>query len=127
MLHVTHDNPGNTRETPLLIGENVTIGHSCCLHACTIGNQVLVGMGSIILDNAIVEDQVMLGAGSLVPPGKTLQSGYLYFGNPVKQIRPLTAAEIAHLNYSAKHYIQLAKQHASAYSLSLNPVLCQTS
>jgi carbonic anhydrase/acetyltransferase-like protein (isoleucine patch superfamily) len=60
------------------------------LHGCTIGNRVLVGMGSILLDGVVVEDDVMIGAGSLVPQNKRLESGYLYFGNPVKQIRPLT-------------------------------------
>lgn len=111
MLHVTHHNPGKTNETPLIIGENVTIGHSCCLHACTLKNNILVGMGSTILDNALVESNVMIGAGSLVPANKTLESGYLYFGNPVKQIRPLTDAEIAHLEYSAQHYVKIANNH----------------
>ena len=64
-------------------------------------------MGSIILDKVIVEDQVMIGAGSLVPPNKVLHSGYLYFGNPVQQIRRLSAAEIEHLTYSAAHYVKI--------------------
>ncbi|MBR7399048.1 gamma carbonic anhydrase family protein, partial [Klebsiella variicola] len=71
---------------PLIIGEEVTVGHKVMLHGCTIGNGVLVGMGSILLDGVVVGDDVMIGAGSLVPQHKQLESGYLYFGNPVKQI-----------------------------------------
>lgn len=111
MLHVTHYNPEKQPETPLVIGNNVTIGHNCCIHACNLGNNILVGMGSTILDNAVIEDNVLIGAGSLVPMGKTLQSGYLYFGNPVKQIRQLTPAEIDHLIYSAQHYVKLANDY----------------
>lgn len=111
MLHVTHHNPGKTTETPLIIGENVTVGHSCCLHACILENNILVGMGTTILDNAVIKSNVMIGAGSLVPANKTLESGYLYFGNPVKQIRLLTEAEIAHLEYSAHHYVKIANNH----------------
>ena len=76
------------------------------LHGCTIGNRVLVGMGSIVLDGAVIEDDVMIGAGSLIPPNKRLASGYLYLGSPVKQIRPLTEAEIEGLLYSANNYVQ---------------------
>jgi len=62
-------------------------------------------MGSILLDGVIVEEDVMIGAGSLVPPGKRLESGYLYLGSPVKQIRPLTEAEISGLLYSSHNYV----------------------
>jgi carbonic anhydrase/acetyltransferase-like protein (isoleucine patch superfamily) len=76
------------------------------LHGCTIGDESLVGMGSIVLDNAVIERHVMLGAGSLVSPGKVLESGFLYLGRPAVKIRPLTTDEIAFLRYSAEHYIQ---------------------
>lgn len=111
MLHVTHENPGRTTETPLIIGDYVTIGHHCCLHACTLKNNILVGMSSTILDNVVIDDNVMIGAGSLVPPGKHLESGYLYLGNPVKQVRKLTDGEIKFLQYSATHYVKVADQH----------------
>ncbi|MEL7458152.1 MAG: gamma carbonic anhydrase family protein, partial [Pseudomonadota bacterium] len=67
---------------------------------------VLVGMGSIVLDNVVVESDVMIGAGSLVPPGKRLESGYLYVGSPVKQARPLSEQEQAFLQKSANNYVQ---------------------
>ncbi|VUS41319.1 gamma carbonic anhydrase family protein [Klebsiella spallanzanii] len=106
VLHVTHKSPSNPQGNPLIIGDDVTIGHKVMLHGCTIGNRVLVGMGSILLDGVIVEEDVMIGAGSLVPQNKRLESGHLYFGNPVKQIRPLTEAEIAGLKYSANNYVR---------------------
>lgn len=111
MLHVTHYNPGKSVESPLVIGDNVTIGHNCCLHACTIKNNVLVGMGSTLLDNCVIESNVIIGAGSLVSPNKTIESGYLYFGNPLRQIRKLTPQEIEFIQYSADHYVRLKNQY----------------
>lgn len=104
VLHVTHRSETNPQGFPLIIGEDVTVGHKAMLHGCQIGNRVLIGMGTIILDAAIVEDDVMIGAGSLVPPKKRLESGYLYFGNPVQKIRPLTPDEITGLKKSAENY-----------------------
>ncbi|ELQ6127221.1 gamma carbonic anhydrase family protein [Cronobacter dublinensis] len=106
VLHVTHKSSYNPQGNPLLIGEDVTVGHKVMLHGCTIGNRVLVGMGSIVLDGAIIEDDVMIGAGSLVPQNKRLESGYLYLGSPVKQIRPLKEAEREGLRYSANNYVK---------------------
>lgn len=106
VLHVTHKSSYNPEGDPLLIGEDVTVGHKVMLHGCVIGNRVLVGMGSILLDGAIIEDDVMIGAGSLVPQNKRLESGYLYLGSPVKQIRLLTQAELEGLKYSAQNYVK---------------------
>lgn len=111
VLHVTHKNSHNPNGYPLLIGNDVTIGHKVMLHGCTIHDRVLVGMGSIILDGAIIESEVMIGAGSLVPPGKTLVSGYLYVGSPVKQARKLTEAERQFLLQSASNYVQTKNEY----------------
>ena len=111
MLHVSHKSADKPYGSPLLIGEDVTIGHRVVLHGCIIGNRLLVGMGSTILDDAVIEDDVMIGAGSLVPPRKRLESGYLYVGSPVKQVRPLNDDERKFLVYSAKHYIHIAEQY----------------
>ena len=108
MLHVSHKKADKPEGSPLIIGEDVTIGHHVKLHGCTIGNRVLVGIGTIILDEVIVEDDVMIGAGSLVPPNKVLESGYLYVGSPVKKVRPLTEKEIAFLPYSAQNYVKVS-------------------
>ena len=101
VLHVSHKNAAKPDGSPLIIGDDVTIGHKVMLHGCRIGNRVLVGMGSIILDDTVVEDDVMIGAGSLVPPRKRLESGFLYVGSPVKQVRPLTDEEKEFLTYSS--------------------------
>ncbi|NLR76505.1 gamma carbonic anhydrase family protein [Leeia aquatica] len=111
MCHVSHKTPDKPEGSPLVIGDHVTVGHSVILHGCRIGNDVLVGMGSIVMDDAVVEDQVMIGAGSLVPPGKTLRSGWLYIGRPVQAVRELTTQEIAYLRYSAEHYVRVKNQY----------------
>jgi len=118
VLHVTHKSSSNPEGYPLIVGEDVTVGHKAMLHGCTIGNRVLVGMGSILLDGVIVEDDVMIGAGSLVPPGKRLESGYLYLGSPVKQVRPLSEAEIAGLLYSSNNYVGWKNEYLSQESQS---------
>lgn len=107
MLHVTHRRPEDPEGAPVIIGRDVTIGHSVVLHGCTIGDECLIGIGTIILDRAVIESQVMIGAGSLVSPGKVLKSGYLYMGRPAREVRPLTAAELANFKYSAAHYCRL--------------------
>ncbi|EKY3246744.1 gamma carbonic anhydrase family protein [Cronobacter dublinensis] len=116
VLHVTHKSSYNPQGNPLLIGEDVTVGHKVMLHGCTIGNRVLVGMGSIVLDGAIIEDDVMIGAGSLVPQNKRLESGYLYLGSPVKQIRPLQEAEREGLRYSANNYVKWKDEYLAQES-----------
>ncbi|WP_067868539.1 gamma carbonic anhydrase family protein [Neptuniibacter marinus] len=111
VLHITHAGPYNPDGYPLIIGSDVTIGHQAMLHGCTIGNKVLVGMGAMIMDGVIVEDEVVIGAGSLIPPGKRLESGYLYVGRPAKQQRPLTEKERAFFSYSASNYVNLKDKH----------------
>ena len=107
MGHVSHKTPEQPEGSPLIVGDHVTVGHSVILHGCTIGNECLIGMGSIILDDAVVPDRVMIGAGSLVSQGKVLESGMLYLGRPAKAVRKLTDEEFAYLMYSAKHYMKL--------------------
>lgn len=108
MLHVSHKKADKPEGSPLIIGEDVTIGHHVTLHGCTIGNRVLVGINTIVLDDVVIEDDVMIGAGSLVPPRKRLESGYLYVGSPVQKVRPLTEKEKEFLPYSARHYVKVA-------------------
>ncbi len=111
ILHVTRQSAANPNGYPLIIGEDVTVGHACMLHGCTLGNRILVGMGAIIMDGVIVEDDVFIGAGSLVPPNKRLESGYLYVGNPAKKVRVLSDAESAFLKESANNYIALKNEY----------------
>lgn len=108
VLHVTGGSANHPAGSPLIIGEDVTIGHHVTLHGCIIGNRVLVGMGAIVLDDVVIEDDVMIGAGSLVPPRKRLQSGLMYMGSPAKAVRELTEAEKAFLRQSAQNYVATA-------------------
>lgn len=111
MLHVSHKKADKPNGSPLIIGEDVTIGHHVTLHGCTIGNRVLIGINSIILDDVLIPDDVMIGAGTLVPPGKVLESGWLYVGSPAKKARPLTEKELAFLPYSAQNYVKVSTNY----------------
>ena len=93
IIHATHAGPFTEEGYSTHIGDEVTVGHQAVIHGCQIGSRVLVGVSAVILDGAIVESDVMIGAGSLIPPNKHLQSGYLYFGQPVKRVRALTEQE----------------------------------
>lgn len=111
VLHVTHAGQYTGQGYPLTIGKGVTIGHRAVVHACTVGDYCLIGIGAIIMDGAVLEDYVMLGAGALVSPGKKLAGGYLYVGVPAKQTRPLQESEKEFLHYSAQQYIQLKNEY----------------
>ena len=111
VLHVSHKSAVDPVGAPLVIGRNVTVGHTVILHGCTIGDNCLIGMGSLVMDKAVLQDHVLLGAGSLVPEGKVLESGWLYLGRPAKALRRLTDEEMAYFEYSARHYIQLAAEY----------------
>jgi len=116
VLHVTRKSTNNPEGNPLIIGADVTVGHKCMLHGCTLGDRILVGMGAIIMDGSIVENDVFIGAGALVPPNKTLISGFLYVGNPAKQIRKLKESELAFLKQSAINYVELKNDYLDGAS-----------
>ncbi|MBA2655538.1 MAG: gamma carbonic anhydrase family protein [Tatlockia sp.] len=107
ILHVSHDGPFSPGGEALIIGNGVTIAHQAVLHGCRIDDFCLIGMNALVLDGVHIEHHVMVAAGSLVPPGKKLESGFLYLGNPAKKIRALTNQELARLVYSAAHYCRL--------------------
>jgi carbonic anhydrase/acetyltransferase-like protein (isoleucine patch superfamily) len=111
VLHVTHDGPYAPGGRPLVIGSDVTVGHRVVLHACTIGNACLIGMGSVILDNVETEDFVMVGAGSVVAQGKRLEKHGLYLGSPARRVRELKPQEIEFLTYSAWHYVKVKDEY----------------
>lgn len=111
VLHVTHDSPYAPGGRPLVIGSDVTVGHRVVLHACTIGNACLIGMGSVILDNVETEDFVMVGAGSVVAQGKRLEKYGLYLGSPARRVRELKPQEIEFLRYSALHYVKVKDEY----------------
>jgi carbonic anhydrase/acetyltransferase-like protein (isoleucine patch superfamily) len=111
VLHVSRPYPGNDTGWPLIIGDDVVIAHKVVVHGCTIGNRVLVGIGAIVLDGAVVEDDVVIGAGAVVTPGKRLESGGLYVGNPARRARELTEVEIARVPNMAAWYVNLKKDY----------------
>lgn len=114
VLHVTHDGPYTSGGQPLILGQGITIGHQAVLHGCIVDDFCLIGMGALILDAVHVQHHVMVGAGTLVTPGKILESGYLYLGNPAKAIRKLTDQELEMLEYSAQHYVRLKDKHLAS-------------
>ncbi|GJM04110.1 MAG: gamma carbonic anhydrase family protein [marine bacterium B5-7] len=110
VLHESHTSEFSSGY-PLVIGDDVTVGHKALLHACTVGNMCLIGMSATVMDGAVLGDYVIIGAGSLVPPSKKLESGYLYVGSPVKCVRELNEKERTFLKYSAKHYAKLKDEY----------------
>ena len=111
VLHVTHDGPYTPGGFPLLIGDDVTIGHGAILHACTVGDACLIGMHATVLDGAVVQRHAMIGAGALVPPGKIVGEGELWIGNPARCVRQLSPEEIDKLYYSARQYVKLKNRY----------------
>ena len=111
IIHVTHAGDYCPTGFPTRVGNYVTVGHQAMLHACTIEDYVLVGMNAILLDGCHIPTEVVIGAGSLVPPSKHLESGYFYVGSPVKRVRELTAQEKEFLRYSANYYVELKNRH----------------
>jgi len=101
----------NSHGKPCIVGDNVTVGHRVILHGCEIQNRCLVGMGSIVMDDAVLEEGCLLAAGSLVPERKILKGGFLYAGSPARERRPLSQEEQNFLQASAQHYVELARSH----------------
>lgn len=98
-------------DIPTVVGNNVTVGHKAVIHGCKIGDNTLIGMGSIILDGSEVGEFTIIGAGSLVPPGKKIPSGVLALGSPAKVIRELTQEEKDSIIESAVDYVETANNH----------------
>ena len=107
VLHGVHDGPFCPGGLGTRIGEDVTLGHKAVVHAATIGNRCLIGISALVLDGAVVEDEVIVGAGSVVPPGKHLATRGLYLGNPARRVRELAGGEIEQLLYTARHYVKV--------------------
>ncbi|OUM86055.1 MAG: gamma carbonic anhydrase family protein [Bacillus thermozeamaize] len=116
-----HQSPGN----PLIIEDDVTVGHNAILHSCIIRKGALIGMGAIILDRAEIGENAMIGAGSLVPPGKKIPPNTLAVGSPAKVIRELTEADYKELERIRKSYTekgQIYKRMEEAYRSGRQPV-----
>lgn len=114
VCHVTPIMPEAPEGHSLLLGDDVIVGHQAMLHGCTIGNRVLIGMKAMVMDGAVIEDEVLIAAGTVVPPKMQCQSGYLYMGNPAKSIRRLTETEIEQLTQYALIYVENKDRHIAA-------------
>ncbi len=99
-------------ETPLILGDNITVGHGAILHGCKIEDNCLIGMGATILNNAVIGRETIIGAGALIPEGKEIPSHSLVIGVPGKVVRKLTEEEINNLQKSADHYVQIAARYS---------------
>ncbi len=104
MLHVTE-------ELPLIIGNGVSVGHQATLHACTIEDNCLIGMGAIVLDGALIRKNSLVAAGSVVPPGKEYPEGSLILGNPAKVVRALNKDELKKYSSHYVSYLETTKQY----------------
>ena len=111
VLHVTHESSWAPDGIPLVLGEDITVGHGAILHACRVGDRCLVGMGAIVMDGAEMEADSMVAAGAVVTPGTRIPSGTLWKGNPARQARELKESEIRNLEYSARHYVRLKDRY----------------
>jgi carbonic anhydrase/acetyltransferase-like protein (isoleucine patch superfamily) len=112
VLHVTHKNPERHPEGyPLIIGDDVTIGHRVTLHGCTLQDCCFIGMNATVMDGAVIESGAMVGAGALVTSGTIAESGFLYIGVPAKKARALSKDEKAMLKQSALNYVNYAADY----------------
>ena len=114
VIHVSHDSRFMPGGAPAIIHNRVTVGHQVVLHGCEIRDHCLIGIGARVLDRAVLEPNTMLGAGSLVPPGKVLESGYLWVGTPIRRVRPLKDRELEYLDYVAVNYSKLAQEQSTS-------------
>ena len=114
IVHVTHDGPYSPGGLPTIIGADVTVGHGAVIHACTIEDFCLIGMGSTVLDGATIKTYGFVGAGSVIPPGKVVGERELWLGNPAKFVRRLSDQQIEQLHYSANHYVRMKDEYLAA-------------
>jgi carbonic anhydrase/acetyltransferase-like protein (isoleucine patch superfamily) len=111
ILHGTPAGPTSANGDFVTIGDGVTVGHGAILHGCTVGDHCLIGMRAVIMDGAVVPARTVVGANSYVPGGMKLETGHVWAGNPVRRLRALTEHELALLEESARHYVELKELH----------------
>lgn len=115
VLHGTRphhaQNKTGAEGAPVIVGSNVTIGHNAIIHACIIEDNAFIGMGSVIMDLARVEEYGMLAAGAVLTPGKVIKSGQIWAGNPAKYFRDMTQGERDYIKISADNYAELAREY----------------
>ncbi len=111
IVHVSHDSSFRPGGRPTEIGDDVTVGHRAILHGCRVGNRCLIGMDSLLMDGVVVEDDVIVAAGSLVTENTHLSGGQVWMGRPARPVRPLKESECDYLRYAAQHYVRLKNRY----------------
>lgn len=104
---VLHADPG----FPLTLGENVTVGHLCMLHGCTVGDGSLIGIKAVVLNGAKIGKNCLVGAGAVVTEGKEFPDNCLILGAPAKVVKEISPAQLAQLSHAAQHYVDNAKRY----------------
>ena len=99
VIHCTYERAATT------IGNNVTIGHKAIVHGCTLEDNVLIGMGAIVMDNAVVQKNCIIAAGAIVLENTVCESGYIYAGIPARKVKPLSEQQIANIDRLANNYV----------------------
>ncbi|MFQ3547112.1 MAG: gamma carbonic anhydrase family protein [Termitinemataceae bacterium] len=102
-------------DVPTRVGKRVTVGHGAILHSCTIGDDVIVGMGAIVLNGAVIGEESIIGAGALITQGKQFPPRSLILGSPAKAVRELTEDEITSIRQNAEQYIKLGRSARDSY------------
>lgn len=110
-----------SRQLGCHVGADVTVGHKAILHACRVGNEVLIGMGTIILDGAEIGDRCIIGAGSLITGNKKIPAGSLVMGSPAKVIRALSEEEQAGIKAWADSYVSLLPHYRAGHAVVYDP------
>ena len=110
-----------SRDQPVILGDDVTVGHKVTLHGCRVGNNCLIGMGAILLDGCEIGDNCIIGAGSLIGQNRKIPAGSLAVGTPAKAIRKLSDEDIADIRKYAERYIVKMKQYRSGALKPIHP------
>lgn len=116
VCHVDSPKPGAPEGHPLIIGEDVLIGHLAMVHGCTLADRAFVGLGAIVMDGCAIDSDGMLAAGAMLTPGKRIGARELWGGRPAKLMRELSDAEIAMNGLGVAHYVENGRAHKAALS-----------
>ena len=119
VLHCDPPRPGDPEGSPLVIGDDVLVGHMVMLHGCTIQDRGFVGLGAIAMNKAVIGSDAMLAAGAMLTEGKVMEPRMLWAGRPAKPLRELSDAAIAGMRLGVAHYVENARTHAAAVAVAL--------
>ncbi|KPF54191.1 carbonic anhydrase/acetyltransferase-like protein (isoleucine patch superfamily) [Novosphingobium capsulatum] len=120
VIHCDSPKPGRPEGFPTLIGEDVLIGHMAMVHGCTLHDRAFVGLGTIVMDGAVIESDAMLAAGAMLTPGKRIPARQLWSGRPAAFMRELSDEALADMQHGVAHYVENGQAHAAAVAEALN-------